>query len=87
MICKKATLLNKACTDGFSRAIVCADSISNCIRTCNRTCKGWTPVEIKNTVWASDFNQPCCNQGQPNYLESGNTEQNNLFQSGTDYQL
>jgi hypothetical protein len=99
MICKNVTIIQKPCDNGYSKQIQCEKNIATCLRDCSPRCPHWEPMDTSSLYAAIESRTEalrklieqtqglCCNQGQPNYLESNNDEQNNPFQSGTVYQL
>ena len=101
MICKNAAMIQKPCSNGYSKQIECSYNIAACLRNCSPRCPHWEPIDASPLYAGIDRRTEalrqlahqtqgeCCNQGQPNYLESGfdSDRQGNPYQSETDYSL
>ncbi|MDR0326827.1 MAG: hypothetical protein LBI05_00875 [Planctomycetaceae bacterium] len=99
MICKNVTIIQKPCSNGYSKQIQCHYDIAACLKDCSPRCPHWEPIDA-SPLYAIISSRTkalrqlveqtqCCNQGQPNYLESNNADDgvDNPYQSETDYSL
>ena len=98
MICKNVTIRRKPCSDGYSKQIECSYHIAVCLRDCSPRCPHWEPIDASPLYAAIESRtealrelvgqtqSDCCNQGQPNYLES-EFDNDSTYQSETDYSL